>query len=157
MTQETKHYTMLSTQRGVRPGELHPVTFEQGKTYPLDDTLATQFQSLAAVEDAKANAEVSDPLATHTSTDDNWVTQPPINENVLDEDPAVLRHAEIPVEAVIAQNDAAAANGDMTPEAQVALGREDIAAAGVTEQNKDTGTQKAGAKKADVKPAKKSK
>ena len=151
MTHETKHYTMLSTQRGVRPGELHPVTFEQGKTYPLDDTLATQFQSLAAVEAAKADAEVSDPLATHTSTDDNWVSQPPINENVLDEDPAVLRHAEIPVAAVIAQNDAAAASGDMTPEAQAALGREDIAATGITPADEATDTQKAGAKKADAK------
>ena len=145
MTQETKHYTMLSNQRGVRFGELHPVTFEKGKSYAIDDQLAEQFGLLNATEEAKGNADISEPLSSHESPDDNWVKEP-LNESVLDEDPAVLRHAEIPVEAVIAQNDAAAANGDMTPAAQVALGREDIAAEGELPEEEEP-DQKATAKK----------
>ena len=137
--QETKHYTMLSTQKGVRHGEIYPVVFEKGKSYAIDATLAEQFQHLNAVEEADGS-DISDAghdgsAPNHNEESATWGEKPlptkePINENVLDEDPAVLRHAEIPVEAVIAQNDAAAANGDMTPEAQVSLGREDIAATG---------------------------
>ena len=116
---DTKHYEMLSTQKGVREGEIHPVVFTQGETYKLDDSLKAQFESLEAIKPSAAEAK--EPTATHEAAPEVW--KEPNNENVLDEDPAVLRHAEIPVDAVHAQNDAAQAKGDMTPEAEVALGR----------------------------------
>ena len=123
MTTETKHYEMLSTQKGVRSGEIHPVVFQEGKTYAIDDSLKSQFEALDAIKPSTAQPEEPSPHGPQGSPD-NWLAKDPINENVLDENPAVLRHAEIPVEAVIAQNDAAQANGDMTPEAEAALGRE---------------------------------
>ena len=120
MTQhDTKHYEMLSTQKGVRSGEIHPVTFHKGKTYAIDDSLKEQFEALEAVKPSKATAE--EPTRHDDASPATW--KEPINEGVLEEDPAALRHAELPIEAIIAQNDAAQANGDMTPEAEAALGR----------------------------------
>ena len=136
---ETKHFKMLSTQKGVREGEIHPVIFHEGKTYAIDGELKSQFEKLEAIE--PSDSEPEEP-ARHGDTPDaveNWLDKPeqtkePINEDVLDEDPAVLRHAEIPVEAVKAQNDAAEADGDMTPEAKVNLGRGNGAADNAAEE-----------------------
>ena len=155
--QETKHYKMLSTQKGVRHGEIYPVVFEKGKAYAIDGTLAEQFQHLNAIEEADdsdlSDAAQAEGNPNHNEEDAKWgekplTTKDPLNEDVLDEDPAILRKPEIPVEAVIAQNDQAAAEGKMTPEAQVALSREDIAETGeLPEVEKDEPDQKATAKK----------
>lgn len=114
-----KHFKMLSTQPGVRHGEIHPVTFHEGKTYAIDESLKKQFESIDAI--TPSHDEPEEPDAHQPDSPAVW--KEPLNENVLDEDPAVLRHAEIPVEAVIAQNDAAQANGDMTPATAAAMGR----------------------------------
>ncbi len=45
-------YKMKSTQKGVRPGAVHPVTFHAGKTYEIGDDLAGQFQALDAIEES---------------------------------------------------------------------------------------------------------
>ena len=43
-------YKMKSAQKGVLSGQVHPVAFEVGKTYEIDDELADQFKTLDAVE-----------------------------------------------------------------------------------------------------------
>ena len=128
-THETKtdgtRFKMLSTQPGVRHGEIHPVVFAKDKTYDLDASLRDQFLTLDAIE--PSTEEPVQPRA-HGDTPANdpnfgWVEKEPLNENVLEEDPAALRHAELPMEAIRAQNDAAQANGDMTEAMAVSLGR----------------------------------
>ena len=115
-----KHFKMLSTQAGVRHGEIHPVTFREGETYAIDESLKKQFESLGAIE--PSTAEPVEPDAHQPGSAATW--KEPINEGVLEEDPAALRHAELPVEQIHAQNDYAQAHGDMTPETAAALGRD---------------------------------
>ena len=114
-----KHFKMLSTQPGVRHGEIHPVTFHEGKTYAIDESLKTQFESLNAIE--PSHAEPEEPTAHQPGDAATW--KEPTNEGVLEEDPAALRHAELPIDQIHAQNDYAQAHGDMTPQTAVSLGR----------------------------------
>ena len=116
-----KHFKMLSTQPGVRHGEVHPVVFHEGKTYAIDESLKKQFHELKVIEPSHAEPEEPTKHSETPEMLDTW--KDPLNENVLDEDPAVLRHAELPVDAIHAQNDAAQQAGDMTPEAEASLGR----------------------------------
>ena len=73
MTHETKHFTMLSTQLGVRPGETYPVVFEEGKTYAIDASLAAQFASLDAVRASEAEPEEPAAHGENPAEDANWV------------------------------------------------------------------------------------
>lgn len=135
MTKETKHFKMKSTQTGVQHGDIHPVVFQKDKTYKLDESLQEQWKD--HIEPSHDEPVDPTPHGGTPTAPDNWVAKEPLNENVLDEDPAVLRHAEIPVEAVHAQNDAAQANGDMTPEAEAALGRAPVEAVVESEEKDD--------------------
>ncbi|MFO0906789.1 MAG: hypothetical protein U0835_00215 [Isosphaeraceae bacterium] len=87
-------YKMLKTQKGVRPGDVHPVTFEEGKTYEIDDGLAAQFQEQEAIEPSAD--EPAEPSA---------IDAPVTGENWLDTDPAVLRHGELTAQEVVAKDE----------------------------------------------------
>ena len=88
-------YKMLSAQKGVLPGGVHPVAFEAGKTYEIDETLAAEFQTLDAIE--PSSEEPVPPLADDavSGTHENW----------LDTDPAVLRHGELTAQEVVARDE----------------------------------------------------
>ena len=94
-------YKMKSAQKGVLSGQVHPVAFEVGKTYEIDDELADQFKTLDAVE-ASSEEPVQALLVDETSTDHvNW----------LDTDPAVLRHGELTAQQVIARDESPMSDG----------------------------------------------
>lgn len=92
-------YKMKSTQKGVKAGEVHPVTFREGSTYEIDDELAGQFRTLDAVEES--SEEPVEPEATREDLHENW----------LDTDPAVLRHGELTAAQVIAKDESPLSDG----------------------------------------------
>lgn len=87
-------FKMLKTQRAARTGDVHPVTFEAGKTYEIDDNLAGEFRTLGVVEES--SDEPSRPLVDDavSGTHEGW----------LDTDPAVLRHGELTAQEVVARD-----------------------------------------------------
>ena len=90
-------YKMKSTQKGVKAGEVHPVTFHEGNTYEIDDELAGQFKTLEAIEES-SEAPVEPEINPERAD---------IHENWLDTDPAVLRHGELTAQEVVAIDESA--------------------------------------------------
>ncbi len=93
-------YQMLKTQPGVVTGEIHPRVFHEGKTYEIDDELASQFKELDIIKPSKDDVSVAENEEGRTDLHENW----------LDTDPAVLRHGELTAKEVVAKDESPASN-----------------------------------------------